>query len=227
MNYHINTILVWDSFKKQCECPLCLIEKAIESQIVSQYLNEAVMEDSYRADVNRHGFCKAHFKSLYKGENKLGLALQTSTRLKHLTGKLKVTDSLKAAAKLSAEIKKELSSCIICNVVEFNMSGYYETIPKMYKNERDFEPLFNSCRGFCLKHYARLLDSAKFAAGKTKEYLARITALEKQNFERLGGELEYFTEKFDYKNADKPWGTSEDALPRGINKIHGNVINKT
>lgn len=226
MNYHINTILVWDSFKKKDECPLCLIESAIEKQIVSQYLNEAVMEDDYRIDVNKYGFCKTHFKNLYDGENKLGLALQTDTRLKHLTKLLKNTDNIKEAVKISQSIKKELSTCIVCKVVEFDMSRYFETIPKMYNNEKEFADLFKKSKGFCLKHFARLLDTAKFAAGGTKEYLKDLTLIEKENIERLEKELLFFTEKFDYRNSEKSWGTSEDALPRSINKIHGNTINK-
>ena len=226
MNYHINTILVWDSFKKKDECPLCLIESAIEKQIINQYLNEAVMEDDYRKDVNKYGFCKMHFKNLYDRENKLGLALQTDTRIKYLTKLLKTADTTKEAAKISQNIKKELSTCIICNVVEFNMSGYFETIPKMYHNENEFAKIFKESKGFCLKHYARLLDTAKFAGGSTKGYLTDLTTIEKDNIERLEKELAFFTEKFDYRNAEKSWGTCEDALPRSLNKIHGNVINK-
>ena len=226
MNYHINTILVWDSFKKKDECPICLIENDIEKKIVSQYLNEAVMEDEYRNDVNKYGFCKTHFKSLYSGENKLGLALQTDTRLKYLMKSLKITDNLKEASKISENIKKELSSCIICKSIEFEMKRYFETIPKMYKNEKEFEEIFKSSKGFCLEHFARLLDTAKFAGAETKEYLTVLTTLENQNTQRLEKELLFFTEKFDYRNSEKSWGTSEDALPRSINKIHGNIINK-
>ena len=80
MNYHINTILIWESFKG-CGCPLCAVEEEIDKGIVSQFLNEAVMVDSCRADVNKHGFCGRHFERLYRGSKKLGVALQAHTRL--------------------------------------------------------------------------------------------------------------------------------------------------
>lgn len=224
MNYHINTILVWDSFKKNDECPLCLIKSAVEKQIINQYLNEAVMEDDYRKDVNKYGFCKNHFKSLYGGENKLGVALQTDTRLKYLQKYLIETDNIKEAAKISENIKKELSTCIICKITETEMSRYIETIPKMFKNEKEFEELFLSGKGFCLGHFAGLLANAKNAGSRAGDFLKALTSQEKNNIERLEKELLFFTGKFDYRNSEKPWGTCEDALPRSINKVHGNTL---
>ena len=41
---------------------------------------------------------------------------------------------------------------------------------------------------------------------------------------RLEKEIEWFTLKFDHKNADKPWGTSKDSLERTILKLRGKCI---
>ena len=40
----------------------------------------------------------------------------------------------------------------------------------------------------------------------------------------LEKEIEWFTLKFDHKNADKPWGTSKDSLERTILKLRGKCI---
>lgn len=224
MNYHINTIPIWDSFKKGEECPLCTLQGEVDKQLVGQYLNEAVMEDDYRANVNKRGFCREHFVKLYSGENKLGLALQTHTRLLHLLKKLKPADSVKAAKSAADTIRKELDTCTICEVVGFNMNRYYETVPKMFRHEPEFKKLLLSGKGFCLNHYAHLLENASHAGSESKEFISGISQMELENLDRLQGELEYFTEKFDYKNTDKPWGNSKDSLPRSINKIHGMII---
>ncbi|NLE68688.1 MAG: hypothetical protein GX611_00720, partial [Clostridiales bacterium] len=47
------------------------------------------------------------------------------------------------------------------------------------------------------------------------------TRLLNENLKRLEEELEWFTLKFDYRNADKPWGNSRDALERTVNKLRG------
>lgn len=224
MNYHINTIPIWDSFKQNCECPICVLEQMVEKQIVSQYLNEAVMEDDYRADVNKKGFCKGHFQQLYAGENKLGLALQTSTRFKELIKKINISGNFKKPKVISDIINKQLSTCIICEVVEFNMERYFVTIPKMFQHEAEFPSLIVSGKGFCLKHFARIINSYKHAGSASKTFLESIAKVQEDNLARLEDELIYFTDKFDYRNHDKPWGTSKDALPRAINKIHGAVI---
>ena len=40
-----------------------------------------------------------------------------------------------------------------------------------------------------------------------------------KNLSRVKDELEWFIDKFDYENAEKPWGTSKDALPRSLVKL--------
>ena len=52
-------------------------------------------------------------------------------------------------------------------------------------------------------------------------------AWERSNLDRLAQELEWFTLKFDYRNADKPWGTSRDAPERAINKLRGRCVGDT
>ena len=53
---------------------------------------------------------------------------------------------------------------------------------------------------------------------------ARLAAMELENLKRVESELEWFTLKFDYRNADKPWGNSKDAPDRAINKLMGACV---
>jgi len=47
-----------------------------------------------------------------------------------------------------------------------------------------------------------------------------------KSFDRLEGEIEWFTNKFDYRNQDKPWGNSRDAVKRSVNKLSHQVVNE-
>ena len=81
MQYHIQTTPIWDAFKEECGCPMCRIYKTSEQRLIKQYLGEAVMQPEYRVRVNERGFCTRHTLALYKGDNKLGTALQFATRI--------------------------------------------------------------------------------------------------------------------------------------------------
>lgn len=59
---------------------------------------------------------------------------------------------------------------------------------------------------------------------KQKEFLDDIIPIQVENLERLDEELLWFTQKFDYRNQDKPWGDSKDALPRAIQKLSGAIV---
>ena len=41
---------------------------------------------------------------------------------------------------------------------------------------------------------------------------------------RVRDELDWFIDKFDYVNADKPWNNSQDALPRSIIKTNSTNV---
>ena len=103
MHYHIGRMLIDENFKKSDLCPMCLIKLKVESRLAEQYLGEGVMEDDTRKEVNKLGFCLRHFDMLYKMQSKLGLALQTSTRLATIK---KFWTSLKALPQPKSKLKK-------------------------------------------------------------------------------------------------------------------------
>jgi hypothetical protein len=179
------------------------------------------MVDNYRKHVNEKGFCLYHTQMLLSRSNKLGLALQHSTRLKTLSSSIEVTDSIKSAKKQAEFFKNSSKTCIICEIAQLSMVRYYKTIAELYYNEPEFKNIFLSTKGFCLHHYGELLNYSSYAKSKTKEYLKALTALEKNNTQRITDELSWFCDKHDYRNADKPWNNSKDAIARSIIKLHG------
>ena len=51
-----------------------------------------------------------------------------------------------------------------------------------------------------------------------------LTVSPDASLERLEGEVQWYTQKFDYQNDGKPWGTSKDALQRVLQKLSGLVM---
>lgn len=221
MQYHIDTGIIYEKFETACECPLCAIEKKVTEQFLHEFLNDAVMEDDTRVKVGKNGFCDKHFDMLFKRQNKLSVALQISTRAEKvapLFGKIKSTG---AAKKRAAEIKNSLSTCVICDLIKESMEKYYKTVAQMFAREKEFVKILSESKGFCARHYAELLTYSSCAGLSVKKYLETLTGVQERNFERVRQELKAFCDSHDYRNARKPLGNAENALPHARIKFYG------
>lgn len=221
MAYHIDTGLIKEKFKVDCECPLCEIKKIVEEQFLHEFLNDAVMEDNTRIKVGKKGFCAKHFDMLFARQNKLSVALQIGTRVDNISPLISPEKSVRAAIKQAEALDKTATSCVICDLVEESMVKYYKTIAQMFEREKDFYKTLISSKGFCLKHYAELLRYSRHAGFIAKEYVNILGSTQKRNMERLQGELKKFCDKHDYRNALEPLGSAETALPRMREKLYG------
>ena len=248
MKLHIDTAPIWESYQQPCECPLCLLETGVEAASVEYFLGESVMEPDQRIEVNKTGFCARHFKQMYDAGNRLGLALMTHTYMKHTLVKLRenaVKQRESAASEAgkpifqrvggrkgsamrgpAEQLRDMLNGCVLCERMQATMERYVYTVLYMYRHEPEFPALFEKSRGVCLKHYAELLEMApKHLSGDVlRRFVDTLTDVEVKNFERIEGEIEWFTKKFDYRNSDKPWGNSRDAVKRSVNKLRWYVV---
>lgn len=248
LRQHIDTAPIWEVYKEDCECPLCLLNTKVENSNVNYFLGESVMEPDQRIEVNEKGFCSRHFKQLYDAGNRLPLGLMTHTHIKETLRSLRThAEKMKASAaeeagkpiykrigpkkggnmvETAAEIANFSERCVLCERLVDNMERYIYTILYMYKHEPEFPKLFAESKGMCLKHYRQALEMApKHLSGeKLEQFADTLVDLEVANFERLEKEVEWFTLKFDYKNEDKPWGNSRDSVKRGINKLREHTI---
>ena len=248
MKQHIDTAPVWESYRQDCECPLCLLQAKVEASNVDYFLGESVMEPSQRVEVNKKGFCAGHFKQMYDAGNRLGLALMTHTYMKESIKALKENaEKARGAAAAEAgkpifkrlggqkgvglaeaadEVRKLENTCLLCDRINENMERYMYTVLYMYRHEAEFPKLFAESKGMCLRHYAQALEMApKHLSGDAlKGFVDTLTDIEMKSFDRLEGEIEWFTNKFDYRNQDKPWGNSRDAVKRSVNKLSHQVI---
>jgi len=248
LRLHIDTAPIWEVYKQDCECPLCLLKNKVEASNVNYFLGESVMEPDQRIEVNQKGFCTHHFKQLYDAGNRLGLGLMAHTHTKETIRSLKAhAAEIKNAAKeeagkpiykrigpkrgagiqdTAAKIADISGKCVMCERLKDNMDRYIYTVLYMYKHEPEFPKLFAESKGMCLKHYRESLSMApKHLSGELLEqFVDTLVDIEIENFDRIEKEVEWFTLKFDYKNEDKPWGNSRDAVKRTINKLREHVI---
>lgn len=224
MGYHIDTGLIIEKIKEGSECPLCAIKKVVEEQFLYEFLNDAVMEDNTRIKVGEEGFCERHFDMLFLRPNKLSVALQIGTRLDKIEKLFNPLASVKGAKKTAVEIEKSLNTCAICDYVEKSMVKYYKTIAQMFTREPEFYKMIISSKGFCMHHYAELLKYSSSAGFGAKLYVSILSETQQRNIQRLKSQLKEFCDKHDYRNANKPLGSAENALPNVRNKFYGEKI---
>lgn len=221
MNYHIDTGLIIEKFKVDCECPLCEIKKVVEEQFLHEFLNDAVMEDNTRIKVGKFGFCDRHFDMLFARQNKLSVALQIRTRTQVLLDHLTELKSLKSAKKQAEYLENASKTCVVCELTDESMTKYYKTIAQMFANEKEFYKTLIASKGFCMHHYAMLLKYASSASVFAKNYVNLLSGVQMRGISRVEADLKKFCDKHDYRNANEPLGSAETALPRIRTKLYG------
>ena len=241
MKYTLDTIPVLDAYKTGCECPLCQLRIACEDSYVDSMLGAAYMEPDCRVRTNEVGFCTRHFQLMYDRRNRLGLALMTHTHMQEVISSvesiLKADEPARGGLLASLrggrdeggtpqKIRARMSGCVICEQMEGAVNRYAYTIAQLYGTNSEFKAIFDASKGFCLPHLALVLEMAeKTLSGEAlRAFKAAVSAVELPNLKRIEGELEWFTLKFDYRNTDKPWGNSRDAVERAINKLMGACV---
>ena len=239
--YHIDTIPVWDALKKQDECMLCVLRRRTEHLLADRFLGGSVMEPQTRIRVNEKGFCPVHHKMLFDRENKLGHALMMLSHIKEVQCKIEKLHLLKSDKiengifnfkhiinKKSSNLNNLIYGCILCDQLDENIKRYAYTIIHLWENDKAFQKEFLLSKGLCLPDTDLLLQfSEEHLSGRS--LLSFKNALENllsESLSRLEDELEWFTLKFDYRNSDKPWETSKDALERSITKLRGWSVGK-
>ena len=246
MKYTLDTIPVLDAYREDCECPLCRLRIHCEDQYVDSMLGEAYMEPDIRIKTNEKGFCTRHFSLMYDRRNRLGLALMTHTHMLEVIASLEkalasggaaprggLLSSLRGGASSAGSaggapqaIRARIGGCVICEQVDGAIERYAYTIAQLAFSNSEFRAMLEKSKGFCLPHLALVLELADktLSAKQAAEFRKLVCELALENLKRVAGELEWFTLKFDYRNADKPWGNSRDAVERGVNKLMGACV---
>ncbi len=238
MKEHIDTIPVTDAFSKQDECPFCYLERQAEQRAM-RYIagpEASYMEPDVRAMTDKLGFCRQHYKAMYDYGNALGSALMMQTYYVGLQKELKAQlGSFQLPAKkglFSKKPEKSLpildwvrekeSTCFLCQRLQYNMRRYYATFFHLLK-EAEFRQRVENSKGFCLHHFGKLLEMAEefLPNNQISWFYPTVLALMENNLGRVQEDVDWFIEKFDYRNAQADWKNSKDAVPRGMQKLKG------
>ena len=179
MKEKLYTIELHDALLSGDECPFCYLERDLEQKAIEFVLGSSYMESDTRDQTDRQGFCRHHTKMMYDYGNSLGNAWILKTRMKHVReGLRKEMASFKAepaqtsvfdrfkkkepaagGTSVGGWIRQEESHCYVCARVDETYRRVIDTFLHQVRHESDFLELVKQSKGFCVHHFADLVDA--------------------------------------------------------------------
>jgi hypothetical protein len=238
MQYHLETIPIWEAMEWKCECPLCALERKTELEEIERTLGPGVMEPDVRIQFNKIGVCRKHQRMLYAQQNRLSHALLTDSlvkkRMESLTrlrqrlqadkrvkpGLFSKTTAVEAAV---AKLRQMNAHCVVCDAVAAHMARYRYTFLQLWKTDERFRALWKESKGACLPHTLALMESGRdfLSAAKQRAFADEALGLLMEQLACDEADVEQFTRKFDYLHKEEPWGESKTAAERAVNRLRG------
>ena len=238
MGNHIDIAPVIEAFDAEDECPFCALERRVEQSTIRFVAGPGAsyMEPDVRGATDRLGFCRCHSQKLYDYGNSLGAALMLQTYFAGILEEFHLeADRLQPGKKslfgkrpaltqecYASRLGKKVESCFICDRMDYHMERYLRTFFHLLKDQ-EFRGKVENSKGFCLRHFGRLLEAAQtmLPGSYEKWFYATVPAVTEKNLIRVKEDLDWFIAKFDYRNAGADWKNSRDALSRTMQKLQG------
>jgi hypothetical protein len=238
MKVELHTSPVAEAFLSQDECPFCRLEKEAQQRAIRFFAGPSAsyMEPGIRGLTNRLGFCSDHMKKLYDYGNVLGTALMLQSHMEDIlldlaerskqpekaekTGFFQKKNAEKQST--AQHLRHRAESCAVCNQVEESMDRHYKVFFALL-SEPEFRKYVEESKGFCLRHFARLLQEAdshlpnKYA----QWFYPTVYGVMQENLARVKADLDLLIAKHDYRNAGLDWGNAKDSVPRAMQKLAG------
>lgn len=240
MKETLYTIPLMDAFHADDECPFCFIERNVEQDLLDFVLGSgsSYMESDVREQTDKAGFCKEHFKKMFDYGNTLGNGWILKTHYiemnKELKKQIKMFSPSKASLfgrkksgeesnSISSWVKERDKSCYICRRFKDTYERYLDTFFFMYKKDDELKNLLKQSKGLCLHHFGDIMEmSEKQLNDRQKdEFYPLLFDVMEKSMERVGEDVAWLVEKFDYRNKDADWKDSKDAIQRGMQKLRG------
>lgn len=241
MKETLYTIPLTDAFHANDECPLCFVEREVEQDLLDLVLgsSSSYMESDMREMTDKAGFCRAHFKKMFDYGNSLGNAWILKTHYiqmqKELEGQIKMFASGKASFMNRLKkadttdnaiynwVQEKEKSCYICTNFEKTYERYLDTFFFMYKKDGEMKKMIEGSKGFCLHHFGDICRRAETELNDKQkaEFYPLILNQMLDNLKRVGEDVAWLVEKYDYRNKDADWKNSRDAVQRGMQKLRG------
>ena len=239
MREQIQTIPVNEAFQSGDECPFCWLERKAEQSAIRYVVGHGAsyMEPDVRGATDAKGFCREHMKKIYDYGNILGCALILQT---HYAGLLEEFQQEKAGFTMPEKkplfgrkktvdsdaywkrLQEKTGRCYICDKIDYNMERYFHTFFALLK-EPEFRQRVESSKGFCLRHFAQLLELAeeRLPNGQREWFYPTVYGLMEEHLIRVKEDLDWFVGMFDYRQQGADWKNSKDAVPRTMQKLRG------
>lgn len=241
MKETLYTIPMTDAFAAHDECPFCFIERNVEQDLLDLVLGSgsSYMESDMREQTDKAGFCRNHFKKMFDYGNTLGNGWILKTHYIEMNkeldkqvkmfapGKVSMMDKLKKSDKttntMANWIREREKSCYICNSFATTYQRYLDTFFFMYKKDGEMKKMLTESNGLCLHHFGDICAEADYQLNdkQKQELYPLLFDLMQKNMQRVGEDVAWLVEKFDYKNKDADWKNSKDAIQRGMQKLWG------
>lgn len=237
MKEHIDTIPVHEAYDSGDECPFCWLERQVEQKAIRYTVGPGAsyMEPEVRLATDSQGFCRQHFKKLYDYGNSLGNALMMQSYMigmrKELDAQLDGLEPPKKglfSKKQSGElpllqwIRNKNGTCFLCGKIQYNMHRYYATFFHLIK-DAEFRAKVENSKGMCMHHFEKLLEAAGeyLPNAQSQWFYETVGNLMHDHLTRIQEDLDWFVDKFDYRNASADWKNSKDAVSRTMQKLKG------
>lgn len=241
MKEKLYTIELTDALHAGDECMFCWLNRKLERENLEFVLGSSYMESDTRDRTDRQGFCQRHTKMMYQYGNSLGNGWILKSRLEYLRkglgqqtascpsgkkggflGSFKKTGKSGDSA-LASWIREQDQGCYICGRMKEIYERMLDTFVYLIRNDEKFREALMKSKGFCLPHFADVLDicEEKMSAEEKNQWISALSELMEQNLERIQKDVDWLIEKYDYRNRDADWRQSEDAVQRSMQKIAG------
>lgn len=241
MKEKLYTIPLNDAVNAADECPFCHIEREIEQDLLDYVLGScsSYMESDTREKTDEAGFCRMHYQKMFQYGNTLGNAWILKTHFKKRIAELEreskrfsavkssLSDRLRgktgAVNSMTAWVREKEDSCYICGQFRDTYARYLDTFFYLWQNDPEFVQKIENGKGFCLPHFGDLCEAAQTRLNEKQQaqFYPLLFSLMKANLERIGEDVSWMVEKFDYRNKDADWKNSRDAIQRGMQKMAG------
>jgi len=210
-------------------CFLCALEDELEREYMDTYVSELVMDASSRQRiVESRGFCNSHYfrmlieASKPESSDGHGMALVMRSVIEQLIQDVhrqpeKIRDPSKVENELSQILTNE-KKCPACIHVDKFISMYIkEFLENTAKGDtpflRSFEP-----KGFCLPHYATVLNMTLNLKKRDEQLIKLITNVEEASLRKTDEQLAEYVKRQSYESEEKP---DEETIFRAVSKLAG------
>ncbi len=225
----IYTIPINDAYDVKCGCPVCRLEKQLETESLEYIMGAAMMEPDVRIETNKSGFCLHHLSIMLSMKNRLSLTLMLQSYLTELLDEGIIPEcshlSKKAFGAISNKLCRSSSGCFVCERVEEKLALYARNIVYLWESTPEFREKTRAQEFFCPKHLALLTKTAQELISK-RNYSAFCNdhfAASRKILEGLSDEVDKFCNSYNYKFRDIPLGDAKLAAEHTIEFLKGSI----